>query len=231
MMRHITVGLVAGMLILGPAVAEAARTESEKLGDAVAVLRGFMEIPENAIPPALLSEAYGLAVIPGMLKVGFVVGGRHGSGVLAVRGEDGAWSNPTFITLTGGSIGWQIGASSSDIILVFKSRRSVDRIARGQITLGGDASVAAGPVGRSAAAATDIRFESEVYSYSRSRGLFAGVSLEGAALSIDGNANADFYGEPDISAYEILGRTGERALPAPARRFVETLEKYLPRPG
>ncbi|MES1944754.1 hypothetical protein PC39_11582 [Salinisphaera sp. PC39] len=202
----------------------------EKLDTARTVLRDFMEIPENAIPPTLLRDAYGIAVIPSVVKVSFIVGGRHGTGVMAVRRDNGKWSNPSFVSLTGGSVGWQIGASSTDIILVFKSRRSIDRIARGDITLGGDASVAAGPVGRSASAATNVRFDAEVYSYSRARGLFAGVSVEGAALSIDDGANAEFYSEAGISAYEILGRS-DTDIPTAGERFMETLERYLPRPA
>lgn len=202
----------------------------EKLDTARSVLKDFIEIPENAIPPALLRDAYGIAVVPSVVKLSFIVGGRRGTGVMAVRRDNGKWSNPSFVSLTGGSIGWQAGVSSTDIILVFKSRRSIDRIARGDITLGGDASVAAGPVGRSASAATNVRFDAEVYSYSRARGLFAGVSVEGAALAIDADANAEFYGESGISAYEILGRS-ETDVPDAAGRFMETLERYLPRPA
>lgn len=221
-------GLIAAAFLAAPPAAIAAAPEAE-LETARTVLKDFIEIPENRIPPALLEGAYGIAVIPSVVKVSFIVGGRRGTGVLAVRRDNGKWSTPSFVTLTGGSIGWQAGASSTDIILVFKSRRSIDRIARGDVTLGGDASVAAGPVGRSASAATNVRFDAEVYSYSRSRGLFAGVSLEGAALAIDDGANAAFYREPGISAYEILDRSSGD-MPESGRRFVQLLERYLPRP-
>lgn len=209
----------------------AGTSEEKELSDARAALESFVNIPENAIPPALLTQAYGIAVIPSVLKVSFIVGGRRGSGVVAVRNENGKWSNPAFINLTGGSVGWQVGASSTDIILVFKSRKSIDRIARGDVTLGADASVAAGPVGRSVGAATNIRFDAEVYSYSRSRGLFAGVSLEGAAISVDDAANMDFYSQADISPYEILKRTDTSGIPEEGQHFVTTLERYLPRPS
>ncbi|MEN7343439.1 MAG: lipid-binding SYLF domain-containing protein, partial [Pseudomonadota bacterium] len=129
--------------------------------------------------------------------------GRHGKGVLSVRGEDG-WSAPVFIKLSGGSIGWQAGLQSSDLVLVFTNKRGVDNITRGKLTLGADASIAAGPVGRHGSAATDGRFRAEVYSYSRARGLFAGVSVEGAALRIDKKANAAFYTRPAITADEII---------------------------
>ncbi len=125
--------------------------------------------------------------------MGFVVGGRHGRGVLIIKDEKGLWQNPYFITFTGGSIGWQIGAQASDVILVFKSRRSIEAIRKGKFTLGADAAVAAGPVGRQAEAATDTTLRAEIYSFARSRGLFAGVSLEGSSLSIDNEAVWDFY--------------------------------------
>lgn len=229
MAKHWMAALAVALMLVNGAVFAGA-SEEQKIGSATTVLRNFLNIPENAIPPTLLQQAYGIAVVPGVLKVGFIVGGRHGTGVLAVRDEHGAWSNPAFFNLTGGSIGWQLGASSTDLILVFKSKRSIDRIANGDFTLGGDASAAAGPVGRSASAATNISFDAEVYSYSRSRGLFAGISIEGAALSMDHAANADFYGEPGISPSQILGRSDSDGLPQAGREFITTLDRYLPRP-
>lgn len=152
----------------GPAIARAGQAEDDRLHSATDVLHQISEIPENAIPPELLANAYGIAVIPGVIKAGFVVGGRWGKGVIAVR-QDSGWSNPSFITLAGGSIGWQIGAQSTDIILVFKTRRGVENLAASKVTLGADAAVAAGPVGRQASAATDAQMKAEIYSYSRSR--------------------------------------------------------------
>lgn len=219
--------LAAALMIAAPLTVSAGA--AEKMETARSVLEDFIEIPENRIPPALLENAYGIAVIPSVVKVSFILGGRRGTGVLAVRRDSGKWSNPSFVSLTGGSIGWQAGASSTDIILVFKSRRSIDRVAHGDITLGGDASVAAGPVGRSASAATNANLDAEVYSYSRARGFFAGVSVEGAALAIDDDANAAFYGEPGISAYEILGRSSHD-IPEVGGQFMQMLERYLPRP-
>ncbi|MDN5862642.1 MAG: lipid-binding SYLF domain-containing protein, partial [Salinisphaera sp.] len=181
-MKKFWIAGLATALMLFQANAVAGLSENEEVAEATAVLTDFVTIPENAIPPALLQSAYGIAVIPSVLKVGFILGGQRGSGVLAVRTESGAWSNPVFVTLTGGSIGWQIGASSTDLVLVFKSRQSVDEIANGQVTLGGTAAVAAGPVGRSASASTSADLEAEIYSYSRSRGLFAGVAVKGAVL-------------------------------------------------
>lgn len=227
MKQWITV-LLASVALLVSASALAATKQTRKLDDATTVLRQFVDIPENAIPPALLRQAHGIAVIPSVFKAGFVVGGRHGRGVLSVRTRDGSWSNPSFISLTGGSLGWQIGASSSDVILVFKSQRSVDRIADGQFSLGADASVAAGPVGRSAGASTNADFNAEVYSYSRSRGLFAGISLEGGRISIDQEANWRFYDQTGLDAYDILRNGDHSGLPESGERFIYTLDRYLP---
>lgn len=221
-------GFAVALLLAAP-VASAAADPAANMETARTILKGLIDIPETRIPAALLNEAYGIAVIPSVVKVSFILGGRHGTGVLAVRRENGKWSDPSFVSMSGGSIGWQIGASSTDIILVFKSRRSIDRIARGDVTLGGDASVAAGPVGRSASAATNVSFDAEVYSYSRSRGLFAGVSVEGAALNIDEGANAEFYNEPGVTAYELFDRSSS-TLPESGQRFIQLLERYLPRP-
>lgn len=231
MNHRIWLSAFAAVTFIFHSAAFAGTSEEQDLAEARAALEAFVNIPENAIPPALLTQAYGIAVIPSVLKVSFILGGRRGSGVVAVRNENGKWSNPAFVNLTGGSIGWQVGASSTDIILVFKSRKSIDRIARGEVTLGADASVAAGPVGRSVGAATNLKFEAEVYSYSRSRGLFAGVSLEGAAISVDDAANVDFYSQADISPYEILKRTETSGIPKEGQYFVTTLERYLPRPS
>ncbi|GAB3677345.1 lipid-binding SYLF domain-containing protein [Salinisphaera aquimarina] len=228
-MKQWMTALLATVTMLATSSAALAASEQEqKLDDATTVVRQFVDIPENAIPPALLGQAYGIAVIPSVLKVGFVLGGRRGKGVLSVRTADGSWSNPTFVTLTGGSIGWQIGASSSDIILVFKTQRSIDKIASGQISLGADAAVAAGPVGRSAGAATNLGFDAEVYSYSRARGLFAGVSLEGGKIGIDRDANWLFYDKAGIDALSILRSNNHSAIPQPGQRFVYTLDRYMP---
>lgn len=227
-MKQWMTGLLAAVMMLTTTSAALAANEQEqKLDDATTVVRQFVDIPENAIPPALLGQAYGVAVIPSVLKVGFVLGGRRGKGVLSVRTADGSWSNPTFITLTGGSIGWQAGASSSDIILVFKTQRSIDQIANGQISLGADAAVAAGPVGRSAGASTNLGFDAEVYSYSRARGLFAGVSLEGGKIGIDEKANWLFYNKAGIDALSILRSNDHASIPQPGQRFIYTLDRYM----
>ncbi|MDX1404531.1 MAG: lipid-binding SYLF domain-containing protein [Woeseiaceae bacterium] len=202
--------------------AHAATKEEKRVANATDVIDQLLRIPEQSIPPALLSRAYAVAVVPHVIKIGFGLGARRGKGVLVVRQDDGSWSNPAFITLTGGSFGFQIGAQSTDIILVFKTRKGVDGISSGKLTLGADASIAAGPVGRHTGVSTDITFKSEVYSYSRSRGLFAGIALEGAGVSMDRAANAAFYGSSKITPEQIFASSGNSA-PAVANQFVQVL--------
>lgn len=182
----------------------AGTTEVNRVQSAIDVMNSIMSIPETCIPPSLLRDAYGIAIIPGVIKAGFFLGGRYGKGVLCVRREGGGWGNPLFISIMGGSFGFQFGAHSIDVILVFKSNRSVEAIAGGKFTLGADAGAAAGPVGRYAEASTDIQLKSEIYSYSRSRGLFAGVSLEGASLQVDYRGNSAFYRMAGILPIQIL---------------------------
>jgi lipid-binding SYLF domain-containing protein len=184
-------------LMLGIALAPlavAGPDEDERARHAVRVLDEIMAAPDRRIPDGLMQRAEAIAIVPDVVKAGFVVGGRHGKGLLAIRAGDGTWSNPTFVALTGGSIGFQAGVQSTDVVLVFRSRRGVDSVVNGKFTLGADASVAAGPVGRTAAASTDAQLKAEIYSYSRARGLFAGVALDGAVLGIDHDSNEAAYG-------------------------------------
>lgn len=221
-MRGLIFGLLlAGQLLIGSSYAQT--IEEARLTNAGAVLQAFTSGAVMTIPPEILSYAQGVAVIPGVLRMGLVFGGRRGRGVVTVRGEDGNWSNPAFITLTGGSVGAQIGVESTDIVLVFGSARSVRNIGRGKFTLGGDAAVTAGPVDRAARATTDMTFTSEVYAYADSRGLFAGASLEGTRLSMDADANINFY-PPGGSAQPLQPQNF--STPATVRRFLLTLEQF-----
>ena len=218
--RKLAIMTVLAFLITS--VAQGATQEEKRVADASDVLDQLSRIPERSIPPTLLSRAYAVAVIPGVVRAAFGLGARRGKGILVVRQDDNSWSNPAFITLTGGSVGWQVGADSTDVILVFKTRKGVDGIANGKLTLGANASVAAGPVGRSTAAATDIVFKAEVYSYSRSRGLFAGIALEGAGVTMDRKANASFYGSTSMTPEAIFASSPNIA-PDVANTFVQTL--------
>ena len=179
---------------LASASAIAGPNEDARAQNAVRVLTDIQAIPESAIPDKLFDEARAVLVVPDAIKAGLVVGGRRGHGLLSVKGADGTWSNPAFVTLTGGSIGFQAGVQSADIVLVFRSERGLESIVNGKFTLGADAGVAAGPVGRNASAATDGAMKAEIWSWSRARGLFAGVALDGAVLSIDDAADESVYG-------------------------------------
>lgn len=202
----------------------AAAGTNSRADNAVRVLKEIMQAPDKRVPDAIVSKAEAIAVIPDVIKAGLVVGGRHGKGLVSVRGRDGTWSNPSYISLTGGSFGFQAGVQSTDVVLVFRSRRGVDSMVDGKFTLGADAAVAAGPVGRNASAATDSELKAEIYSYSRSRGLFAGVALDGAVIAIDNSANEAAYGN-DATATEIFeGRIGK--VPEAVVGFRDTLEEY-----
>lgn len=211
-----TLLLLPLLALLPAAMAVAQSREDARLITATQVLEELRATPDQNIPAWLLDRAYGVAVIPDVLKGAFIFGGRHGSGALVVRDSAGRFSNPVFMSLTGGSWGFQIGAQSTDIVLVFASRRSVENFARGDFTLGVGGSVAAGPVGRSGEAAAGIT--SEVYSYSRNRGLFAGVQLDGTALVFDRKANRNFYGH-DVTTDDIIGGTVTTNSES-ARRFI-----------
>ena len=156
------------------ATAQAADNPSDTVRKSEQVLAEIMAIPARAIPEHLLADAQGVAIVPNVIKIGFIAGGRRGHGVVLVRDHEGEWSLPQFVTLTGGSVGWQAGIQGSDIVLVFMTKKSVEGMLRNTFTIGADVSAAAGPVGRDAAAATDERLKAEILSYSRSRGLFLG---------------------------------------------------------
>lgn len=192
--------LVAG-LFLGVSVF-AQEKEQKKIEDATTVLSDFSKMKES-IPSELLAVTQGIIVVPKLINAGFVVGAKRGKGVAMVKKADGTWSDPVFVTITGGSVGAQIGVQSVDLVLVFKHSKSLTDINKSSFTLGGDLSVAAGPVGRNSTANTDYKLEAEVYSYSRSKGLFAGITLNGASLNIDSKANTEFYGSSK-SAHAIF---------------------------
>ena len=188
-------------------VAHAQALEEGRLLLATQVLNDIRDSRDQGIPDRLLERAYGIAVIPDFTKVAFFLGGARGHGVLVVRNANGQFSSPVFVTLTGGSFGFQWGVQKDDLVLVFTSRKGVEGITGGKLTLGADVSVAAGPVGRQASAATDQAFNAGVYSYSHTRGIFAGIALSGAALTIDDSANAGFYGHPGLLASDIIAGT------------------------
>ncbi|MCA9173555.1 MAG: lipid-binding SYLF domain-containing protein [Planctomycetales bacterium] len=217
--------LPASALFTLPANAQAPMANVSVVDTAVEVLDALMATPGEQIPARLLADAHGVAIIPDMIKGGLVVGVRRGHGVVLLRGADGQWQPPAFVTITGGSIGWQAGLQATDLVLVFKNRRSVQNLMRGKLTLGVDASAAAGPVGRTASAATDGRLAAEIYSYSRSRGLFAGVSVDGAKLQLDYRAQEAYY----------RASSAQNTLPVAVTQLIQRLNAYsnqqAPAPG
>ncbi|MDZ4657385.1 MAG: lipid-binding SYLF domain-containing protein [Bythopirellula sp.] len=168
------------------------------------VLAELVAIPGRQIPARLLADAQGLAIIPRVIKIGFVAGIRRGHGIVVIRDSDGNWGLPRFVTLTGGSVGWQAGVQGTDVVLVFTTRRSVEGLLKGKFTIGVDAAAAAGPVGRNAAAATDTSLQAEILSYSRSRGLFLGASVDGSAIELNQTANMAFYGSTDPESPQVI---------------------------
>lgn len=224
-------GIFLVTLVLGTLATPAVRADA-KLDDRVAaahqVLTEFQRIPEKTVPPNLLNRAHAVAILPNVLKGGFIVGGSYGKGVLLRRQPDGSWSNPAFIQLTDGSLGFQWGFQGADVVMVFKSPSSVQNITSGTFTLGSNATATAGPVGRSASASSDQGLQApEIFTYARSRGLFLGVALEGGRISIDRLANYTWYGNTkDGSAEAILSAT--QSAPAAARPLQETLTAMAP---
>ena len=211
-------GCLTALSLVFAQVASAQSSEEGTVQAAGVVLNETMASAGHQLPQAMLADAYGVAIIPNVIKGSFIVGARHGRGLLFIREENGIWRAPVFITLTGGNIGWQVGLQSSDIILVFKTPKSVEGVLSGRLTLGADAAVAAGPVGRQAAAATDERFQAEIYAYSRSRGLFAGVSIDGSVLRMDQFATSAYYRSPAPGQPVIV--------PPSAQQLTQTIVAY-----
>jgi lipid-binding SYLF domain-containing protein len=203
------------------------KDEADRATKAGSVLSEIMAAPDQGIPEDLLEKAHAIAIIPHVVKGAFIVGGRYGKGLIARRTEAGNWSAPAFITIGGGSVGFQIGGSATDLVLVFTNEDGLKPLLKGKFTVGGDASVAAGPVGRTASGSTDITLSSAIYSYSRSKGLFAGVSLAGASITMDDSANQAVYGSP-VTGEDILLR-GKVRTNTIVRPFIASLEKYVPK--
>jgi lipid-binding SYLF domain-containing protein len=193
--------------------------------ESISVFNEIMGAPDKSIPNSVLEKSEGLAVFPGTLKGGFIVGAQHGRGILSVRVEGSRqWSAPGFMSVTGGSFGAQIGAQAVDLVLVVINRRGLQKLVSNEFKIGADAGVAAGPVGRDASIGTDIQMHAEILSYSRSRGLFAGVNLNGSSIRSDDDANQRFYGKP-LKTTEIISKPMMDA-PAIVKDWQATLAKY-----
>jgi SH3 domain-containing YSC84-like protein 1 len=201
---------------------------AKQSAQAARVFDAIMGTREKSIPKDLLGRAEAVAVFPGVLKGGFIVGGRRGSGVISRRVKNG-WSAPAFFDLTGGSIGLQIGAASTDYILLFMNTEAVESLLGDKFEIGGEGSAAAGPVGRSASASTDLKLNAQILSYSRSKGAFAGLELKGVVIKPDNEDNSQVYG---MSAKDILTGANKitmETMPEGVRVFPETLSRYSTR--
>jgi lipid-binding SYLF domain-containing protein len=209
---------VAPATVLSNARADDERGEAERVAAATTVFNEIMNVPEHAIPSAVLAKAEAVAVFPAVKKGGLMVGAQWGRGIMSVRGARGSWSSPAFLTLTGGSFGLQIGGQEIDLVLVIMDRKGLERLVRNQFKIGVDASAAAGPVGRDAQAATDIQMRAKILSYSRARGLFAGVTINGGTIKQDRDANERFYGRSYSTSEIVFERLGGAPPPVPAWR-------------
>ena len=176
-----------------PRLALAQQAETDRVTEAARVLEEVLSAPDKGVPEAIVDKAQAVVVIPSTVKGALLIGAQRGKGVMSVKSATG-WSAPAFVTLTGGSLGFQIGGQATDIVLVVVNERGIDNLAQNTFKIGGDASVAAGPVGREATASTDYKLQAQILSYSRSRGLFAGVSLAGSTIRADRDANERIYG-------------------------------------
>jgi len=217
---------VCSVALVSPLTAQKnADDEIKKIREASTILTEIMSAPDKAIPANVLEKAEGIAVFPGLLKGGLGVGGQRGHGLLSVRDKKGGgWSNPAFLTITGGSFGAQIGLQAIDLVLVINNQRGLQQLVKNQFKVGADAGVAAGPVGRDASASTDIQMRAQILSYSRSRGLFAGVTLNGSTITQDRDANERYYGTAFRTGQIVFDGMG--GSPETANDWKATLRKY-----
>lgn len=216
------------VLCAGQSVASAASDESDRIDRATVVLEELMAEPDSAIPRAILDGAEAVAVFPSTIKAGFIFGGHRGRGIISARNpDDGTWTEPAFLTLTGGSFGLQIGGQAIDLVLVVMNRRGLEKLLDNEFKIGGDASAAIGPLGRDAEASTDLHLRAEILSYSRTRGVFAGVTLKGSTIRADRDANERFYGERlDSADVVVASKAGTGVAPDVVIRLRNTLAIY-----
>ena len=200
-------------------------SETVRAENAATVLSEIMEAPDQGIPEALLKRAYGVAVIPHVVKGALGFGGRYGKGLVAQRNADGGWGTPLFIQIGGGSFGLQLGVEATDVVMVFTNRDGIQSLLKGKLKIGADASATAGPVGRKAEVGTDILLKSAIYSYSRSKGLFAGIALDGAVIQLDNDANKSVYGKKSVAA-DTARRGVTGAALTVVQPFLQALQKY-----
>jgi SH3 domain-containing YSC84-like protein 1 len=222
MLKRLLIVLTMGLLVSLTASASDREDDIHRIHKAAQVFHEIMNAPDQGIPNGLLDRAKCIAIVPGELKFAFIFGGNYGRGVAICRNGRG-WSAPIFVAVDGGSVGYQIGGSSTDLVLVFMNDHALHSLLSDKFKLGADATVAAGPVGRHASASTDIKLNAEILSYSRTKGVFAGVSLAGAVVQADKSGDRALYG-PNVDRHEIL--SGQIAVPVSARNLVRTVREY-----
>ncbi|RPI23450.1 MAG: hypothetical protein EHM61_19720 [Acidobacteria bacterium] len=211
-----------GVAALSAGLAYGAESAASRIEESAQVLTEIMATPDKGIPQDLLAKAECAVIVPGMKKGAFVVGANYGRGFMSCR-QPAGWSAPAAVKVEGGSFGFQIGGSETDVVMLVMNKRGVEKLLSSKFTLGGDASVAAGPVGRTTSADTDAKMHAEILSYSRARGVFAGISLEGATLRPDEDANAELYGRK-LTNQEIV--TGKTQVPSAGAKLVAELTRY-----
>ena len=224
-MKKTIMGLI--LTLVGGFAAQAATEADKRLDAAAAALNDIMAVSDKAIPQDLLGKAECVIVVPGLKKGAFIIGAKFGRGFLMCRKDGGVgWSSPAAIKVEGGSVGFQIGGSETDVIMLVLNKGGKDKLLSSKFTLGGDASVAAGPIGRESSADTDAKFRAEILTYSRSRGVFAGISLQGATLRPDKDANEELYGKGKENKDIVMG---DSSATASAQGLIATLNKYSSR--
>jgi lipid-binding SYLF domain-containing protein len=227
-LRYACAAIVVAVLSAAPAAAQS--DQADRVREAGIVLGEVVSASDSSIPASILEKAEAIAIFPSTIKGAFSVGAQRGKGVISVRDASGAWSNPAFLTLTGGSFGFQIGGQAVDIVLVVMNRRGVENLLMNQFEIGGEASATAGPVGRDTSATTDIQLRAQILSYSRSRGLFAGISLRGAAIRADEDSNSAFYGSSFRTRDIVLDGKGTQPQSAEAlSQWLGALQKHAAR--
>lgn len=220
MTRWATICLSAGALY-------AAESAAARLQASAEVLSEIMSAPDKGIPQDLLGKAQCIVVVPGLKKGAFIVGAKYGKGFMSCRRAGSGWSAPAGVRVEGGSLGFQIGGSETDVVMLIMNERGAEKLVSSKFTLGADASVAAGPVGRTSSAETDAKMQAEILTYSRARGVFAGLALDGATLRPDSESNAELYGGSGSSNRDIV--MGSTSPPAAASTFIAELDKFSPR--
>jgi lipid-binding SYLF domain-containing protein len=228
MTGRLSVCALAALIVLAPSTRLGAQSdEADRVKESATVLSEIMGAADSAIPTSVLGKAEGIAIFPGTIRGGFILGAERGRGILSARDPmTRAWSPPAFLTITGGSIGLQIGVRATDLVLVIQNRRGLENLVRNEFKIGAGAAVTGGPVGRDAQAATDIQLRAEILSYSRSRGLFAGATLEGSTIRQDQDANGRFYGGKLTTRDVVFD--GKAKAPEPSVVWFQSLMKYVP---